>query len=105
MLLGSGLCVPEPDNRGGRLRGFALRLGMDEMITTCCDHMAEDDGTVFCSLSRPFPFDCQHLCKWFVADRDPTSYRESAWHFHVSGPAQAQATAAILEPGSGESEC
>lgn len=75
------------------------------MITTCCDHMAQDDSIVFCDLNREFPFACQHLCRGFVADRDPTPDRERVWAENVVGPAQAQAEAAIAEPGSGESAC
>jgi hypothetical protein len=75
------------------------------MITICCDHMADNDGFVFCDLNREFPFACQHLCAGFVADRDPAPARERLWDYHVVGPAQAQAEAAIAEPGSGESEC
>jgi hypothetical protein len=71
------------------------------MITACCDHMADDDGFVFCDLNREFPFECSHLCAAFVADRDPTPDRENVWTLRVAGPAQAQAETAILEPGSG----
>ena len=85
MLLGSGLCVPEPDNRGGRLRGFALRLGMDEMITTCCDHIAEDDGMVFCDIGRRVPTECRQMCAAFITDQDPTPQREATWSWHVAG--------------------
>ena len=75
------------------------------MITTCCDDMSGDDDFAFCALNREFPFACQHLCAGFVADKDPTPARERLWDYHVVGPAQAQADVAILEPGSGESEC
>jgi hypothetical protein len=75
------------------------------MITTCCDDMSGDDDFAFCALNREFPFACQHLCAGFVADKDPTPARERLWDYHVVGPAQAQAEAAIAEPGSGESEC
>ena len=71
------------------------------MITTCCDHMADDDGFVFCDLNREFPFECGHLCAAFVADEDETPGRKRIWDYHVVGPAQAQAEEAILEPGSG----
>ena len=72
------------------------------MITTCCDHMSGDESFVFCGLNREFPFECQHLCAGFVADKDPTPDRERVWTLRVAGPAQAQAEAAIAEPGSGE---
>ena len=75
------------------------------MITTCCDHMSDDDQFVFCDLNREFPFECQHLCAGFVADRDPTPARERLWVQHVVGPAQAPAEAAIAEPGSGTDVC
>ena len=76
-----------------------------DMITYVCDHMADDDGFVFCDLNREFPFECQHLCAGFVADKDSTPSREGFWHYHVAGPAQAQAEAAIAEPRSGDSAC
>jgi hypothetical protein len=72
------------------------------MITTCCDHMSGDENFVFCALNREFPFECQHLCRWFVADKDSTPDRERVWTLRVAGPAQAQAEAAIAEPGSGK---
>ena len=75
------------------------------MTTTCCDHMSGDENFVFCDLSRKFPFECQHLCAGFVADKDPTPARERVWTLRVVGPAQAQAEAAIAEPRSGESVC
>ena len=75
------------------------------MITTCCDHMSGDEDFVFCGLNREFPFECQHLCRWFVADKDPAPYREWLWDYHVLGPAQAQAEAAIAEPGRDDSGC
>ncbi len=77
------------------------------MITTCCDHMSEDDKLVFCALSREFPFECRHLCAGFVADKDPTPHREAVWAYHVTGPAQAQAkaSASVAEPGSGDGPC
>ena len=74
------------------------------MITTCCDHMGGNKKFVFCDLSRKFPFACQHLCAAFVADQDPTPEREQLWDYHVTGPAQAQAEAAIVEPGRGDAE-
>jgi hypothetical protein len=75
------------------------------MITTCCDHMSGDENFVFCALNREFPFECQHLCRWFVSDKDSTPDRERVWTLRVVGPAQAKAEAAIAEPGSGESAC
>ena len=77
---------------------MALALAIS-MITTCCDHMSGDENFVFCGLNREFPFACQHLCAGFVADKDPTPARERLWDYHVAGPAQAQAEAAIAEPG------
>jgi hypothetical protein len=74
-------------------------------MTTCCDHMADDAGFVFCDLRREFPFECGHHCAAFVAEEDPTPSRERLWDYHVSGPAQAQAEAAIAEPGSGGDVC
>ena len=71
------------------------------MITTCCDHMSGDENFVFCALNREFPFECQHLCRWFVADKDPTPDRERVWTLRVAGPAQAQAAAESAEPGRG----
>jgi len=73
------------------------------MITTCCDHMADDDGFVFCDLNREFPFECRQLCAAFVADQDSTPDREHVWTLRVVGPAQAQATAVAVEPRSGNS--
>jgi phosphoribosylaminoimidazole-succinocarboxamide synthase len=71
------------------------------MITTCCAHMADDAGFVFCDLNREFPFECRQLCAAFVADQDSTPDRERLWHGRVGAPAQAQAGAAIAEPGRG----
>ena len=91
--------------RGFRALGFPATVGVvSSMITTCCDHMADDEGLVFCDLGREFPFECNHLCAGFVADEDPTPDRERVWDHHVVGPAQAQAEVAILEPGRGDAE-
>jgi len=88
--------------RGFRALGFTATVGVvPSMINTCCDHMSGDENFVFCTLNREFPFECQHLCRWFVADKDSTPSREELWHHHVAGPAQAQAEAAIAEPGRG----
>ena len=74
------------------------------MITTCCDHMGGDENFVFCDLNREFPFECGHLCAAFIADQDSTPDREHVWTLRVAGPAQAQAEAAIVEPGRGDAE-
>jgi hypothetical protein len=68
------------------------------MITTCCDHMASDEGFVFCDINRRFPFEC--ICAAFIADNDPTPARERLWDYHVVGPKQEQAEVSIAEPRS-----
>ena len=88
-----------------RLVDFSPTAGVvPDMITTCCDHMADDAQFVFCDLNRQFPFECS-MCAAFVTDQDPTPDRERVWTLRVVGPAEAQATAECAEPGSGESEC
>jgi hypothetical protein len=96
----SGSCRPGAAHLWDGWAAVALALA-GGMITTCCDHMADDDQFVFCDLNREFPLECQHLCAGFIADKDPTPGRERIWTLRVAGPAQAQAEVAIAEPGRG----
>ena len=71
-------------------------------MNTTCDHMANDDGFVYCDLGREFPFECRCCAAW-GKDADPTLERDRIWYVRVVGPAQAQADASVtLEPGSGK---
>jgi hypothetical protein len=58
-------------------------------MNTCCDHMASDDGFMFCDIGREFPFECKCCAAW-MADVDPTQERSQIWHLKVAGPVQAQ---------------
>ena len=73
---------------------------VSRMITYVCDSMEPAGKSAFCKISRAFPIDCRNFCKGFVADKDQTPERLAIWVHHVVGPAQAQAEAAIAEPGS-----
>lgn len=78
---------------------FALVSSMDERMNTCCDHMASDDGFMFCDINREFPFECKCCAAW-VQDADQTQERSRIWHLKVVGPAQTQADSSVIwSPG------
>lgn len=69
-------------------------------MNTCCDHMASEDGFLFCDLNREFPFECRCCAAW-ITDTDPTHERSRIWHLHIAGPAQTQADSSVTrESGS-----
>ena len=82
---------------------LALVPDLDEHMNTCCDHMASDEGFMFCDLSREFPFECKCCAAW-ITDVDLTPERAKIWHLKVVGPAEAQAEAVIAEPGRGNGQ-
>ena len=83
---------------------MALAL-VGNMMTYVCDSMEPSGTSAVCKINRAFPVDCRNFCKGFVADEDQTPDRKAIWDYHVVGPAQAQAEAAIVEPGSGMNVC
>jgi hypothetical protein len=74
----------------------AVALVID--MTKACDHMAEDDGMVFCDIGRRVPTECRQMCAAFITDQDPTPARERLWDYHVVGPKQEQAEVATADP-------
>jgi hypothetical protein len=79
---------------------LALVPSLDECVNTCCDHMASDEGFMFCDINREFPFECRCCAAW-GKDADPTPERARIWRLKVAGPAEAQAEAVNAEPGRG----
>jgi hypothetical protein len=60
-------------------------------MTACCDHLSQEDSTVFCDQRFDFPAACRHPdgCAEWVRDMIPTHERALLWDLYVSDPAQA----------------
>ena len=59
-------------------------------MTACCDHLSQDDSTVFCDYGFDFPSACRHPdgCAEWMRDMIPTHERAVLWDLYVNGHAQ-----------------